>query len=441
MKKYLGEFKKTPSLVSKLTGIAALLLLMVSCSMSGSLDQGTENQNITGPKDISAEAFSGYYKIVAKHSGKVLDVEGGVTATGNGANIHQWAWNGGNNQQWSIAAVGSYYRIVARHSGKVLDVEGGVSATGNGANVHQWEWLNRDNQQWSLIPEGSYYRIIAKHSGKALDVTGGVTATGNGANVQQWAYGGGDNQLWKIEPVNSTPAPDYTLEGVDKAPNLPYNQVYNGPVYGAKVIVNMSRVGAAGVNKDNAIANNIGLFTLCHGGGINRPDLTTKWTRWYQEYQNVQVFRLFTGEINTWNDRGEHPRVETYSQVTWTKGGWHEWNGTFHVTKINGACIFQVFNNVNQWAMQLSFSGDGTLVLNHRRNTADQTIGTGLLGKDFDIKIRDNGLNYECYLNGKLAGSGWYDRPTGNTQFRWGMYRASTEVVDAVLFVRGAHYQ
>jgi hypothetical protein len=44
---------------------------------------------------------------------------------------------------------GTVYRLVARHSGKAADVEGG--ATANNSNVLQWPWLNKANQKWTWI--------------------------------------------------------------------------------------------------------------------------------------------------------------------------------------------------------------------------------------------------------------------------------------------------
>jgi len=133
-----------------------------------------------------------YYEIIAKHSGKCLDVEG--ARQDNSTNVQQWACGGGPNQLWRLERVGSYYKITAKHSGKCLDVTGG--SQDNGANVIQWDCHNGDNQLWRIEPVGSYYRILAKHSSKALDVEG--ANPNNGANVQQWAYGGGPNQLWRI---------------------------------------------------------------------------------------------------------------------------------------------------------------------------------------------------------------------------------------------------
>jgi hypothetical protein len=141
---------------------------------------------------------TGTNQLIAKHSNKCLDVNGG--SGGDGANVHQWGCHGGNNQKWRlepVSTVGNYYRILAHHSGKALDVSG--ISTANGANVHQWEWWMGNNQLWELVPRGGgYFMIRARHSNKCLDVSGGGTA--NGTNVQQYDCHGADNQLWRIVP-------------------------------------------------------------------------------------------------------------------------------------------------------------------------------------------------------------------------------------------------
>lgn len=140
-----------------------------------------------------------YYFIRAKHSGKALDVSG--VSSDNGANIHQWALHGGDNQQWKFESAGDgYYFVKAKHSGKVVDVSG--PSTDDGANVHQWSFHGGTNQQWKLQDAGDgHYYFVAKHSGKALDVSSQPN-TGDGANVHQWSIHGGDNQKWKLEKAN-----------------------------------------------------------------------------------------------------------------------------------------------------------------------------------------------------------------------------------------------
>ena len=90
---------------------------------------------------------SGYYRIVAKHSGKVLDVA--HKEQGNPTNIIQHGWQGGDNQRWKFESEGNgYYRIVAKHSGKVLDVA--YKDQGDQANVIQHDWHGGDNQRWKI---------------------------------------------------------------------------------------------------------------------------------------------------------------------------------------------------------------------------------------------------------------------------------------------------
>jgi len=135
------------------------------------------------------------YSLVAKHSGKCLDVSG--VSKDTGANVYQWDCHGGPNQQWTLTDKGDgYYTMTARHSGKCLDVSG-VSKD-NGANIYQWDCHGGPNQQWQLIPQGQgYYMVTARHSGKCLDVSG--SGRSNGDNVHQWDCHGGNNQLWQLK--------------------------------------------------------------------------------------------------------------------------------------------------------------------------------------------------------------------------------------------------
>jgi len=80
------------------------------------------------------------YTAVNQLSGKCLDVNGASTA--DGAAVIQWSCNGGQNQQFSPRKV-TYagndahdYQLVARHSGKCVDVS--TISTSPGALIHQW---------------------------------------------------------------------------------------------------------------------------------------------------------------------------------------------------------------------------------------------------------------------------------------------------------------
>jgi hypothetical protein len=132
-----------------------------------------------------------YYRVTARHSGKVMDVVGASTA--NNAEVKQYPYNGGGNQKWSFAdAGGGYFRLVNQTSGKCLDVAG--ASTADGANVIQYTCGSGTNQQWQWVATGSYFQLRARHSGKCLDVVSASTA--DGADIQQYTCGTGTNQQW-----------------------------------------------------------------------------------------------------------------------------------------------------------------------------------------------------------------------------------------------------
>lgn len=134
--------------------------------------------------------------LIAKHSSKCIDVAGGFTA--DTTNIQQYTCHDGDNQKWSIGSTTtvngvSYFTLVARHSGKCMDVAGG--STADHANVQQYTCHAGDNQKWSITANSDgYVTIKNKRSGKCLDVAD--ASTSNHANIQQYTCHGGSNQRW-----------------------------------------------------------------------------------------------------------------------------------------------------------------------------------------------------------------------------------------------------
>jgi hypothetical protein len=97
------------------------------------------------------------YTVVNQQTGKCLDVNGASTA--DGAAVQQWTCTGGTNQQFTARRV-TYsgndphdHQLVARHSGRCVDVSG--VSTAAGARVHQWTCNpvgqgGTRNQTWRL---------------------------------------------------------------------------------------------------------------------------------------------------------------------------------------------------------------------------------------------------------------------------------------------------
>ncbi len=101
---------------------------------------------------------AGAYTVVNQQSGKCLDVNGASTA--DGAAVRQWTCAAGaTNQQFTLRKV-TYsgndahdYHLVARHSGKCVDVSG--ISTAARAPIHQWTCIPAGqgsplNQTWRL---------------------------------------------------------------------------------------------------------------------------------------------------------------------------------------------------------------------------------------------------------------------------------------------------
>jgi hypothetical protein len=147
------------------------------------------------------------YRLIARHSGRALDVAGGTQETGDRTNVHQWDYEGAANQQWIVTDLNNgYFKLKAVHSGKCLDVNDASPTPG--ANVQQYTDNGGTAQQWYLEPRGDgYFSLLSRCSGEtqALDVNqdpatnGGVNGYANGANVQQFTYYGNEMQQWRLD--------------------------------------------------------------------------------------------------------------------------------------------------------------------------------------------------------------------------------------------------
>ena len=161
------------------------------------------------PKDKITIIQDGIYQITSS-SGKVLDIAYG--SYGNTANVQLWNNDKVQQQKFHITRVQNtnYYKIVAVHSAKALDVQSGDANLG--ANVNQYSVNGTDNQYWLFKDLGNgYYNIISKANGLCLDVLSGAINK-NGSNVQLY-YGNGTNaQKFKLVPINIINNNTYEIE-------------------------------------------------------------------------------------------------------------------------------------------------------------------------------------------------------------------------------------
>lgn len=234
----------------------------------------------------------------------------------------------------------------------------------------------------------------------------------------------------------------------------PGERFSKGPVLGSRIDVN-NKLLEKQVGKTGPIPNDISIHTM-GSGGINRKDFD-KWTRWYQEDGEVQVFRLFKDDQNVRDGAGKDGspgRIEAFTRGrSVAPGTWHEWEATYTVIEPVGANIFQLMHEGSLWAFHIRMSDKGDIYFHRRRPLPGMeqriTLARDMVGKSLRIRVRANGEDYEVYQKSpldegpwKLVTKGSYTKAEENKiSFRWGMYCGSKKgesvEKDAMLLVTG----
>lgn len=184
-------------------------------------------------------------RLKSKRSNLFLDVQGGEQ--NNGAKVIQYnSVKNALNQHFLLFPIGKNYKdyiIVARHSGKVLEVKN--KSKNNGANITQSKYTGKDNQIFTIEPsnEDNFFFLRAKHSNKVIDIynlnvgVGKSPAVKRGTSAVQYTFNNRDNQKFlkevirtiKITPkTNTTWLPFFVVK--DKKLSLK-QQVEDSPYY------------------------------------------------------------------------------------------------------------------------------------------------------------------------------------------------------------------
>jgi hypothetical protein len=237
----------------------------------------------------------------------------------------------------------------------------------------------------------------------------------------------------------------YTQTGTDKLwaniirdREIPIGVNSETGIKGSKIDVRNDLV-EGGLYASYGIVQEIAIHTVGNGT-VNREDFP-KWTRWYQEDGKTQVFRLNIGEYNTRNDREGAPRIEAESKLTWehSENKWHEWVARITVVKAQEVNLFQIFADPEggrgaTGLMMIGLKANGDIYWNKRDGMTYRTITTKMQGKSIDIKVRDNGLKYELFVNGVLFETQNTPTRVSKSHFRWGMYSHDNMTGDALVF-------
>jgi len=157
-----------------------------------------------------------------------------------------------------------------------------------------------------------------------------------------------------------------------------------------------------------------------------------------------QHFHFFVGDNNLRGNGTVSARIEVSGGLAWSPSpAFHEFDATCNMTSAHSqsVCIAQIFNYTESHPeMQLRFESNGNLVFeDHGAHTivdnnpgnivpANGVLGSGLSGKNFNIRIRSNGWWQEVYLNGTkvYAHVPYTSSTSANLGFRWGVYANET---------------
>ncbi len=190
------------------------------------------------------------YFIQNRTSGLYVDVNGGPTATANGTAIIQSGFNGGTNQQFQLTDRGDgSYSIIAKHSGKCLDVIG--ISMNVGTKLNQWDYVGGGNQRFILVPaDNGYYKLIVENTGLVAE----VSTNNNGEQLHQWWNAGQLNSEWKLIPVVvNAVAQIETAENITIYPNPTTSQLILNS--GELIIKNICITNTLGQSVFNSTCN------------------------------------------------------------------------------------------------------------------------------------------------------------------------------------------
>ena len=124
-----------------------------------------------------------------KYYHECLDVDKG--SNNNETPINTYKCHGGDNQKWTYD---DKRRLVAKHSGKCLDIPGPGAKQPKGTRVRQWDCNDGANQKWTYNPTNKSFKS-EDDNGLCLDM---IKSGDSAGNVILWDCHGGENQQWYI---------------------------------------------------------------------------------------------------------------------------------------------------------------------------------------------------------------------------------------------------
>jgi|GEM_PF-1011834 len=139
-----------------------------------------------------------WYRIVASHSSKFLEIAADSEPSADGNKLQQNELTGADNQLFQFKRIQSgYYQIFAKHSGKALQIKD--NSLKDHAPVEQGAPTGAENQLFTLIKDtDDSFTIVAKNSGYCFDVAGGPSSVANHSGIIVYPANNALNHKFKL---------------------------------------------------------------------------------------------------------------------------------------------------------------------------------------------------------------------------------------------------
>jgi len=140
------------------------------------------------------------YRITNQYTGLVVDVAD--VSKQAGAQVHQWEYAGGANQQWRAVDKGAgQWSFVSVNSGLCLSVKGDLLQKGQGIVQAACSDSHPSQRLRLAWLGGNAFNLVFNQNGQCLDDNN--WSTGNGAWLEQWPCGNPvqANQAWLFQVV------------------------------------------------------------------------------------------------------------------------------------------------------------------------------------------------------------------------------------------------
>jgi hypothetical protein len=135
---------------------------------------GTDNQLW---EFVADPAGSGYFFMASKLNGNVIDIEGASTKAGALLDAYPQKSSGTDNQLWEFVAdpAGSgFFFIVSKLNGNVIDIQGASTEAGALLDAYPWKLTGHGNQLWAVVG-GSFPSVVET----VPEPSGGYSGAGN----------------------------------------------------------------------------------------------------------------------------------------------------------------------------------------------------------------------------------------------------------------------